>query len=78
MVEKTDEVRLELTYAELFEVVNALLGRAQKLISMKAPQQMVLITLSRAEKLNDILVKGDYDCWTAEMFEGLKKQVNEK
>lgn len=78
MCNGTDILKLELSCSELFEVVNALIGRAEKLLSMDAPEALVLTTISRAEKLNEVLKDATYDHRTEDTFTRLRTITKEK
>lgn len=75
MCESAKRVLFEMSCADAFEIVNALLDRADKLILMGAPKRLVLTTISRAEAVNKILRNSDYDYWENRVFEQLKERV---
>jgi hypothetical protein len=70
-----DSLMVEISRSELFEMVSALVNRAEVLVSMRAPKGLVNQTIHRAEKFNKILKKSGYDHWTKEKFIDLKKKA---
>lgn len=70
-----DALLIEVSRAELFEMVTAMINRAEVLVSMRAPKVMVNQTIHRAEKFNKILKKSGYDHWTKEKFIELKEKA---
>lgn len=70
-----DTLLIEISRAELFEMVTALVNRAETLVSMRAPKIMVNKTIQRAEKFNRILKKSGYDHWEKEKFIDLKEKA---
>ena len=73
--ENWDRLCIEVSYAELFEMVTAMINRAEVLVSMRAPRVMVNQTIKRAEKFNKILKKAGYDHWTKDKINDLKEQA---
>lgn len=71
-----DTLMIEISRSELFEVVTALVNRAEKLVSMRAPKVVTSQTIYRAEKFNKILKKSGYDYWEKETFTALKEEVS--
>lgn len=72
MVESSTKVILEVSCAELFEVVASLIVRANTFIDIKAPIELINETISRAEKFNEVLKQAHYDHWSREKFVELK------
>ena len=70
-----DALLVEISRAELFEMVTALVNRAEILVNMRAPRIMVNQTIHRAEKFNKILKKSGYDHWTRDKFIELKEKA---
>ena len=70
-----DALMIEISRSELFEVVTAMVNRAEVLVNMRAPKVMVNQTIHRAEKLNKILKKSGYDYWEKEKFTNLKEKA---
>ena len=75
MVESSEKLNIEVSYGELFEMVSALIMRAETFISMTAPKVLTIQTIERAQKFNEILKKGGYDHWTREKFIEMKAKV---
>ena len=73
--ENLDTLLIEISRAELFEMVTAMVNRAEVLVSMRAPRIMVNQTIRRAEKFNKLLKKSGYDHWTKEKFNDLKEKA---
>jgi hypothetical protein len=70
-----DKLCIEISYSELFEMVTAMINRAEVLVNMRAPRVMVNQTIHRAEKFNKILKKAGYDHWVKEKFIDLKEKA---
>ena len=70
-----DTLIIEISRSELFEMVTAMVNRAETLVKMRAPKIMVSQTIHRAEKFNKLLKKSGYDHWEKEKFVELKARV---
>jgi hypothetical protein len=70
-----DALLVEISRAELFEMVTAMINRAEVLVSMRAPKVLVSQTIRRAEKFNKILKNSGYEHWTKEKFIDLKEKA---
>ena len=70
-----DALLIEISRSELFEMVTAMINRAEVLVKMRAPKIMVNQTIHRAEKFNKILKKSGYDHWNKEIFIDLKEKA---
>ena len=70
-----DTMLIDLSHAELYEVVIAMVNRAETLVSMRAPKVVVNQTIKRAEKLNRFLKKSGCDYYTKEKFIDLKEKA---
>ena len=68
-------VLIEMSMQELFEVVSALINRAEVLMSKQAPKATVYQTIQRAEKFNKLLKESGYDYWEDEKFMNLKARA---
>lgn len=75
MKEAMDKLMVEISMSELFEMVTAMVNRAETLVRMRAPKVMVNQTIHRAEKFNKILKKSGYDYWEKEKFIELKEKA---
>lgn len=71
-----DTLMIEISRSELFEMVTAMVNRAETLVKMRAPKVMVRNTIHRAEKFNKILKKSGYDHWEKEKFIELKEKAH--
>lgn len=70
-----DALLVEISRAELFEMVTAMINRAEVLVGMRAPKVLVSQTIRRAEKFNKILKNSSYEHWTKEKFIDLKEKA---
>lgn len=70
-----DALLIEVSRSELFEMVTAMVNRAETLVNMRAPKVMVNQTIHRAEKFNKILKKSGYDHWEKDKFIDLKEKA---
>ena len=70
-----ENLMIEMSMPELFEVVTALINRAEVLMSNQAPKAMVNQTIHRAEKFNELLKESGYDYWEDEKFTDLKERA---
>ena len=70
-----DALIIEVSRSELFEMVTAMVNRAETLVKMRAPKVVVNMTIHRAEKFNKILKKSGYDHWEKEKFIDLKEKA---
>lgn len=70
-----DALMVEISRSELFEMVTAMINRAEVLVNMRAPKVLVNQTIHRAEKFNKLLKKSGYDHWTKEKFIDLKEKA---
>ena len=73
--EYSDTLTIEMSGSELFEMVTALISRAEMFIDRRAPKAVVNLTISRAEKFNQILKGSGYDHWEDEKFMNLKARA---
>lgn len=67
-----DTTNIEISYAEMFEIVVAMEARARMLLSRNAPKELVNSTVSRVCKFNDILRSANYDHLTKERLQLIK------
>lgn len=70
-----DSMLIEVSRAELFEMVTAMINRAEVLVNMRAPKVLVNQTIRRAEKFNKLLKNSGYEFWTKEKFIDLKEKA---
>ena len=70
-----DALLVEISRAELFEMVTAMINRAEVLVNMRVPKVLVSQTIRRAEKFNKILKNSGYEHWTKEKFIDLKEKA---
>lgn len=75
MVEKSQNMSVEISCGELFEIVSALVSRAEMFVKMSGPAALINQTISRAEKLNKILKDVGYDYYEKEIFINLKAGI---
>ena len=68
-----DTTNIEISYAEMFEIVVAMEARAQMLLNRNAPKELVNRTVSRVCKFNDMLCAANYDHLTEERLELIKQ-----
>lgn len=74
--ENLDSLMIQISMSELFEMVTAMINRAEVLVNMRAPKAMVNQTIRRAEKFNKILKKSGYEYWTKQKFTELKEKAH--
>lgn len=71
-----NKVQVALHYSDLLDIVGALITHIEKLIELKGPSILILNSIARAERLNELLKKADFDHWEPEKFEQLRSQAN--
>ena len=76
MKEYSEKVQLDLDYSDLSDIVSSLITQIEALIKIKGPSILILNRIDRAERLNELLKKEDFDHWTSEKFEQLRNQAN--
>lgn len=70
-----DVLVLEVSKSELFDMVTAMIVRAERFISLRAPLVLIDQIVDRAEKFNKILKESGYNHWTKEKFIDLKEKA---
>jgi len=76
MKKYSDKVQVTLDYSDLTNIVNALIFHIEKLIKIKGPSILILNSIARAERLNELLKKANFDHWESKKFKQLRNQVN--
>ena len=76
MKEYSEKVQVTLDYSDLLNIVNALIFHIEKLIKIKGPSILILNSIARAERLNELLKKANFDHWESKKFKQLRNQVN--
>jgi len=76
MKKYSDKVQVTLDYSDLLNIVNALIFHIEKLIKIKGPSILILNSIARAERLNELLKKANFDHWESKKFKQLRNQVN--
>lgn len=76
MKKYSEKVQVALDYSDLINIVGALITHIEKLIEIKGPSILILNSIARAERLNELIKKADFDHWESEKFEQLRNQVN--
>ena len=66
---------IEVLESDLFDMVTAVMVRAERFIEMKAPKVLIERAIDRAEKYNEILKRSGYNYWTDEKFKYLKEKA---
>ena len=74
--ENLDSLMIEISRAELFEMIVAMTNRAESLIHMRAPKTVINQTISRIEKFNKILKRSGYNYVTKEKLLDLKEKAH--
>jgi len=76
MKKYSEKVQVTLDYSDLLNIVDALITHIEELIEIKGPSILILNSIARAERLNELLKKADFDHWDSEKFEQLRSQAN--
>ena len=66
---------IEITQSDLFDMVTAVIMRAERFISMQAPKVIIERVIARAEKYNKILEESGYNHWTDKIIQ-LKEKAH--
>ena len=73
-----DTIQVELTLSDIYEMTNAMIFRATKMIEIQAPEIVILTTLRRAERLNHLLKLNNYSYLDKEKLMELRQQATRK
>lgn len=76
MKDYAEKVQLELDYSDLSDIVGSLITRIERMIEIKGPSVLIKKSIERAEKLNQLLKKENFDCWEDDKFLELMEKIS--
>lgn len=73
MKDYSEKIKLELTYSDLSEIVGALVFQVERMKELNCSSVMLEPYIKRAENLNHLLEKEEFNHWCKEKFSELRK-----